>query len=253
MNSFIAIVCSPRSGSTLLLRLLDSHSKISAPCEIGIPALFTEKDIKYPKLIEKWRQICDYYETDQAASLNECDLLFKAILLKENKTALVLKDPRASLFINELEAAYHPLYIHLVRDARSVANSRMFDNPVDGLLKWHEYNQAILDAFSSLDSDRQRLIRYEDLTRSPEEVLGKLLEYLGFEFESSMLDFGSFDHADDKMYLWNGEKPSASKLQYDLGTTIRPMTEAPSWRCAVTQAYDALPHIRYLNEQFGYF
>ena len=38
-------------------------------------------------------------------------------------------------------------------------------------------------------------VRYEELTASPERVVGELCDFLGVPFEPGMLEYGSFGHA----------------------------------------------------------
>lgn len=250
----VAIVGAPRSGSTLLLRILDSHSRIAAPCEIGIPAVFPETDEKHALVVKKWGQICAYYGCDPARSERDPRILFRAILRHERKELLVLKDPRASLFIRELER-YSPRYVHLVRDARSVASSRMFADPGRGYAKWLAYHESVL-AFS--DGSRRSVpvrLRYEDLIAGPEAEMTRLLAALDLPFEPSMLDFGDFQHADDRLKLWGpraDESPAESFLQHDLGRSIRVGKDSAIWSPAAVAEYALLPRVRELNERFGY-
>lgn len=250
----VAIVGAPRSGSTLLLRILDSHSRIAAPCEIGIPAVFPEADEKHALVVKKWGQICSYYGVDPARSERDPRNLFRAILRRERKDVLVLKDPRASLYIGELER-YRPRYVHLVRDARSVASSRMFTDPSRGFTKWLAYHESVLN---SSGGSRRRIpvrLRYEDLIANPEVELQRLLAALTLSFEPSMLNFGDFQHADDRLMLWGiqaDESPADSFLQRDLGRSIRVGKGPPAWSPAAVAQYEQLPRVKELNERFGY-
>jgi len=244
----VAVVSAPRSGSTLLIRILDSHSELAAPCEIGVPTVFPKGDEKYPLVVEKWKQICDYYEVDPGRSERDPYVLFRAILEREGKRVLVLKDPRASLYIGSLDR-YDPRYVHLVRDARSVASSRMFSDPANGFERWRTYHRSVL-AFDTHGRGPFR-IRHEDLIANPEREMRALLASLGLPFEDAMLEFGRFEHADDRMRLWSGRSPAESPLQRDLGHSIR-RSDAPIWPDSVLSLYARLPEVRELNESFGY-
>ncbi len=250
----VAIVGAPRSGSTLLLRILDSHSQIAAPCEIGVPTAFPEVDEKHPLVVKKWHQICAYYGVEPQRAARDPARLFRTILRREGKRLLVLKDPRASLYIAALER-YRPRYVHLIRDARSVAASRMFADPSQGFGKWLAYHESALDFFSRTPRSRPVSLRYEDLIVDPEGEMRGLLAELGLRFEPTMLRFGEFPHADDRMNLWGiaaSESPAESFLQHDLGACIRRAESPRTWPQAVLEQYEKLTRVRELNASFGY-
>lgn len=247
----VAIVGAPRSGSTLLIRILDSHSRIAAPCEIGIPGVFPREDEKHSVVVEKWGQICAYYGVDPQRSERYPFVLFREILKKERKQVLVLKDPRASLYIRNLER-YLPRYVHLIRDARSVASSRMFAEPGIGLTKWFAYHQSVLSFFAEHPRLAPVRVRYEDIVAKPEYEVRTLLSALGLSFEAGMLNFGDFEHADDRLRLWGDRPPVDSALQHDLGLSIRPEQAAPIWPKVILAQYDHRQDVRDLNQAFGY-
>jgi hypothetical protein len=247
----VAVVGAPRSGSTLLIRILDSHSRIAAPCEIGVPGVFPREDEKYPVAVKKWGQICAYYGVDPGRSERDPYVLFRSILKREKKQVLVLKDPRASLYIRNLER-YRPRYVHLIRDARSVASSRMFADPGQGFERWLDYHRSVMTFLSPRPERVAARLRYEDLIANPERQLQSLLAALGLDYEVSMLRFGDFPHADDRLRLWGDRSAADSALQGDLGGSIRVEKDPPTWREAVLALYERLPEVKELNETFGY-
>ncbi|MBE9041723.1 sulfotransferase [Oscillatoriales cyanobacterium LEGE 11467] len=219
-SQIIWMGCSPRSGSTLLTRILNSHSQIASPCELAIPKYFPTGDVKQESVGNKYQQICDYYQADFERSSIDPKYLMARILEREGKECIVLKDPRQSLFLAEIARDFpDSKFIHLVRDVRSVAMSKMFANrPKDAFERWLEYNQAVLNVTKTLNADRVFSIRYENIIEKPREAIEKLVRFLGYDFEPSMLDYGQFDHADEKMRLWDGTTPSYSPLHTALET-----------------------------------
>lgn len=249
-----AVGCAPRTGSTLLTRILDSHSKIAAPCEIALPRYFPPEDEKRALVEEKLDQISDFYGVSRAAARSDAELLLRRILRRERKKLLILKDPRQSLFLNGLISDFSGVrLIHLVREARSVAANRMFaSDPGFGLRRWLEYNEAVLAATASLPRSRWIRLRYEDLVKEPSRVISVTVGFLGFEFEPAILDYGRFSHADDRMRLWAGS-PGESPLQQTLqGGTIREVEDDETTRNDVERAFSSMPAVRRLNEFLGY-
>jgi hypothetical protein len=217
-SRLVFIGCSPRSGSTLLTRILDSHSRIAAPCEIGIPRYFEGDAEKYDLVNEKYKQICDFYQTDYRQCYQDPRILFAQIMEREGKECLIIKDPRQTLFLDAIIRDFpYARFVHLVRDVRAVATSVMFrDRPLAGFHRWYEYNHAAVRALRMVKPQQTFLIRYEHMVTHPAQSIGELVEFLGYQFEPSMLNYGEFVHTDDRLRLWNGapaESPLQSALQ----------------------------------------
>ena len=152
-NRIAFIGCSPRTGSTLLSRVLDSHSNIAVPCELMILKYFRNDIARGNNMaIDKHHQICDYYQAKIRKSKNQPEYLFGKILKKENKEFLIVKHPRHAIYFDEIIRDFpQAKYIHLVRDVRSVAMTTMFlEKPEFGFSRWYEYNHAIMIAFEQI-------------------------------------------------------------------------------------------------------
>ena len=251
-SQIVWIGCSPRSGSTLLTRILNSHSRIASPCELAIPKYFPTEDVKYESVRQKYRQICDYYQADFDRSSLEPRYLMGHILEREGKECIVLKDPRQSLFLGEILRDFpDSKFIHLARDVRSVAMSKMFANrPHDAFQRWLEYNRAVLNVTESLAAERVFLIRYEDIVTNAGDAIEQLVRFVGYDFEPSMLDYGQFDHADEKMRLWDGTTPSYSPLHTALKTNQISQTVAvdrQQYSSEILDLYQKNQNVRELN------
>ena len=260
------IGCGPRSGSTLLTRILDSHSKIASPCEIALPQYFVG-DRKEQLVNNKYNEICNYYNVNYNESVAAPQLLFDAILSTENKEYIVLKDPRQSLFIPKIHSDYpNANFVLLVRDVRSVAMSVMFTGKrINGFKRWYEYNINVLNAFKKIDEKQSHIIRYEDIVDKPEITIEKLVTHLGYNFEPTMLDYGSFSHADDSMKLWGGATgtsplttslaPDKSPLQSQLDSGAindKARWSAGNYDNEVIEIYNSNKQVKDLNNYFGY-
>jgi|GEM_PF-3519160 len=255
-NQLVFIGCSPRTGSTLLTRILDSHSKIAAPCEITVLKYFNQ-DRAENLAQEKYQQICQYYQTDLAKSLENPRYLFKKILAIEKKQLLIIKHPRHAILFNKILPDFpQAKFIHLVRDARSVAMSTMFAHqPEVGLKRWYEYNQAILQAIDAFQMTQKHLIHYEALVQQPEKSIADVVNFLGVQFEPAMLNYNEFEHADDKMKLWGNNPPQQSHLHKNLNKGFidkEVKVEKEQYSQEVIDLYEQFSEIRAMNEQLGY-
>ncbi|MGC9504788.1 sulfotransferase family protein [Baaleninema sp.] len=253
------IGCAPRSGSTMLMRVLDSHSQIASPCELAIPRYF-RGDKKEKIVNNKYRQICNYYGAKPLLAQLDPRRLFDRILKKEKTTCLALKEPRQSLFFEAIGEDFpNAKFVHLVRDARSIAMSEWFrNNPKRGLSIWYDYNTAVLRLLDRLEDEQTHRVRYEDIVASPQTTVRELVEFLGYEFEEDMLDYGRFEHADDKMNLWGtsgqGVKAHEAPQHRALGTAIdvKTMKDRQNFSPEVLEAYTELKEVRQLNQKLGY-
>lgn len=257
------LLSSPRAGSTLLSRVLDSHSQIASPCEICLPYVVagTWKLFKSVKNIEKIGQYFGAGAPRLALSLalrgparRHLDALTAAILEREGKATLVIKDPRHAAHVNRLErlcAADPPKYILLHRDARAVCQSftaTLGRLPQRGFRTWLECTRGMLACQERFPA-RCLSVRFEDFLAQPAAECARMSKFLGHAFEPSMLDYGQHEHADDHLDLWTNPNLIRSVRR---GTIARP--KRPSWQDneAVLALYDQCEEIRQLNRRLGY-
>ena len=93
--------------------------------------------------------------------------------------------------------------LHLIRDGRDVACSYKAlqvlettspykpDLPTDiqAIAEEWRYNNERIAACASLGAGRYLAVRYEDLLRDPENVLGEVCEFLGVDYDLEMLNY----------------------------------------------------------------
>lgn len=244
------VLCAPRTGSTLLTRILDSHSQIAAPFEIGIPKVF-KGDRKEKKVREKEKEICSHYGLSHMRARLDYRYILKGILQAEGKELLVVKDPRHALFVDRLWKGLGDVpIILLVRDIRACSMSVMFKGNYEvGMRIWHSYYQAI-ESHINRYSKVFRL-RYEDLTSAPAKHVQDVVNFLGEDFETGMVEYWKHAHTDERLNLWDGKKPSDSIYQRDLEQkTIS--SSRPRIPEKVEQIYRRHPEFVEMNVRLGY-
>lgn len=190
------IICHGRSGSTLLRRLLNTHSQIYAPTE---PWMF----FWYHQALNlndfPTTAYLNFLGNDKIVTYREfirCIITRK--LQETNKCVFVEKTPRNNEilnFIDELDSNIK--YIYLTRDLRAIVNSMLIRSHTFKSLCRNRLTgsffrniremancQIKINRFiERLDDNKLFVMKYEDLVLSPTPVLKSLFKWMDVEFE----------------------------------------------------------------------
>jgi hypothetical protein len=213
----IFIVGVPRSGTTLLRVLLDSHSQILAlpetPWLLGtyggdasLRGLLNGLEEGRYGLV---RNVAGMAREDvRRAGQGFLASLFQPVLAQRGKSMVAFKTP-ADIRHLDFVTAFLPgaRYIHITRDGRDVAMSQLAKKGkffhdlreyrrlsyANVFRRWVEWEQKVR---ATLCRGGLKVIhlRYEDLIADPERELRRITDFLGVPFERSMLDYASQDH-----------------------------------------------------------
>jgi Sulfotransferase family len=185
------ILCTVRSGSTLLRVLLDSHSRIHSPSELHLRDLAVESRSEYSdralKAIGLELQDLQYLLWDR---------LLHRELLASGKEIVVNKTP-SDVFIADriVECWPDARFIFLLRHPAAIAASRQAVRPNDSPTR---NAQMVLRYGEALEQARRRYpgltVRYEELTADPRAVTAEVCDFLGVPWEAGMLEYGRFEH-----------------------------------------------------------
>jgi LPS sulfotransferase NodH len=190
----VFIMSPVRSGSTLLRMLLDAHPRLHAPHELHIRRL----EVGYgSKLSQRAMDALDLGRGDLEHLL--WDRVLHRELARSGKDFLVEKTPSNAFAYRRIRDCWPDArFVFLLRHPVSIARS------------WHEgdpekrtYQEACADALrymKAVDQARKGLtgghtLRYEELTEDPEKKLRGVCDFLGVDFEPSMLEYGERDGA----------------------------------------------------------
>lgn len=212
------IVGAPRSGTTLLERLLNRHSDISIPPETAFFFLLNNKGYLAQKFTEtKGREAIEFYLsrrparllklndipdirerlTEKAESYKDIFINLMRLITEREKSLIGEKTPHHLRCINYI-TDYFPdsRIVAIVRDGRAVVKSQVRhpnwgSNLLMAAKSWKSDMHALKKLKESDFSGNVLLISYENLLLTPEDELKKICGFIGVDFQETML------HADE--------------------------------------------------------
>mgnify|MGYP001174763406 CR=1 FL=1 len=208
-NSPIWLVSSDRSGSNLLLKILDNHSKICSPAMSHL-IRFADKistcslTIAKKKLIIKklFNSKLGYWKLKNLKKINFSNNVLKYIYYIFQKEMRL--NNKEFLFIKEIELyknykiikklSNNPRFIFLTRDPRDMALSwKKTPNFRGGVLRatslWINNQKGFITLKKKLNKGQFINIRYEDLIKNKKTILKKIFHFLNIDYEKNILNF----------------------------------------------------------------
>lgn len=188
------ILCSLRSGSTLLRVLLNSHPRIHSPQELHLRHVGVKFRSKWAAKAMRALRL-----DTPALEYLLWDRILHRELAKSGKELIVCKTPNDVFNADRIRECWPDArFIFLLRHPASIAASRasLWEREVDperNADRIRRYCEALEAARQKYDG---HTVRYEDLTSDPEGTTRRLCEFLGVEWDRGMLDYGRFDHGE---------------------------------------------------------
>lgn len=227
MNPFVFIVGCPRSGTTLLHRLVDAHPQLAVVHEtLWIPKFYerriglTDDGLVAPELTDRLLEHRRFgqlgIEAEELHALGREYLgapfaelvtaLFDRYAAARGKPIAGDKSPGYVRSIPVLHALWpQARFVHLIRDGRDVCLSaiawkkadRLFRDystwpaePVTTAALWWERSVRLgLEARAALPAELYTEVRYEDVVADAERECRRVCAFLGLAFDDAMLRF----------------------------------------------------------------
>jgi LPS sulfotransferase NodH len=226
------VMCTLRSGSTLLRMMLDSHSQIRCPHEIHLRYVSASLDTKWSE-----RSFSEMGLDKERLEYLLWDRVLDRELSSSGKPRLVTKTPNDVFIADRIMRCWPDAkLIFLLRHPASIVRSRQ---NIVGEEADEEKNVDLIRRYcDALEHARQTYegvtIRYEDLTADPAATLARVCEHLGVRYEPQMLEYGEQDHGrikaglgDWKDKIQTGRVQAPEPPPEDVPEPLRPI--AATW------------------------
>ncbi|WP_200226043.1 sulfotransferase family protein [Rubrivivax gelatinosus] len=227
MHRPLFIVGAPRSGTTLLQYMLRAHPGLSIPTgesHFIVPLMrdeaaygdLSQRENVVAVLQAMHRQRAEFVDTDLHGLRFDVQALADRFVAEGRRT---MRELVAGLFEANArgegkprwgdKTPYYVLqmpallgwwpqaqFIHVVRDGRDVALSLMgrrddfyVYNTYFAARYWEQYVEAGRTHGEALPPRQYLELRYEELLQAPRQALGAVCDFLGLEFQDSVLDY----------------------------------------------------------------
>ncbi|HEY5806572.1 MAG TPA: sulfotransferase [Povalibacter sp.] len=230
----------PRSGTTLLRVILDSHPQIFCGTELrvvhALANLWSAATEHGQELLTRAYGADDQHVRDVFAELILSFL--RPAWVASGKSRVAEKTPSNLLAFPALRSLFpdSPL-VHVIRDVRDVVASRLerdraadpaADSNALAALRAREWVQAMTIRSTMLTqaelARRYFEVRYEDLVSSPETVLIPLFAFLGESFDPVVLSFHRIERNVSGSEEWSAESVRRSIFTSSQGRWRRDLT-----------------------------
>jgi len=276
---FSFLMCSERSGSNLITRMLDAHSAICGPATKHLINPVARNAFRYEPLelpanwhalledihallnaeFSHWRTFFSLADLAGLAAPGDLPALIRRVFAAEaeahGKSVVFVKENQVYEFIAFL-LLYFPeaTYVYQVRDPRDMALSWK-NNPghpggvCRAARQWQADQQNSLKLYSELHRlGRARLVYYEQLISEPEKVLADVLGMMGLAYEPAMLSF----HESELTRANAGQQHAWSNLDKavmtDNSQKYRSELSADEIRAIESICYSEMQHLGYRCE-----
>ena len=224
-NPYVFVVGCPRSGTTLLQRMLDNHPQLTIANDTHFITRATKNTLRRDpapemnaeilKAVLNYRRTCrmglENSDIEQAASYSGtyAEFVSKLYNLRGSKQGKPFSGEKTPDYCRQIPAL-HTLFpgsrfIHIVRDGRDTALSTMSwatenkgpgkwplwkEDPVGTCALWWRWQAAAGERDGgALPPGLYRRLRYEDLVADPERELREIANILALPYSGNMINY----------------------------------------------------------------
>lgn len=232
----IFVIGSPRSGSTMLQRMLDSHSEIFGTPEphiitplahLGYFETVEKAPYDHLRSVDSIREYVSNLPRGEADYLDACraytNVLYGRMLQTSNKKFFLDKTPAYALVLEFLAKLYpQAKYIVLTRHPAAIfcsyANS-FFDGDFEAANKFNPILNRYVPAIARFLREKpvpMVHVIYEKLVQDPQSEMRGVFDFLGLPFEADAINYGKHEHREkglgDPIGVKQHSRPSTASV-----------------------------------------
>lgn len=225
VNPFVFVVGCPRSGTTLLQRMLDAHSDLTVTNDTHFITRVAKRELRQsadPRLDENLvERVLSYHrfhrmglDRDDAmraahGAASYADFVSRLYDLRARQVGKTLSGEKTPDYCRKMPLLHrlfpHAKFLHIIRDGRDVTLSTLdWASAGKGPGRWDLWDRDAVGTCAlwwrwqvgngSYDGARlgpsvYREVRYEDLVGQPETELATICDFLGLPFDERMPRF----------------------------------------------------------------
>jgi len=251
----LIFVCgAPRSGTTPVQNMLDSHPDIcGGPEFLHLPDILRLRNILRNSIDREWIDlICSHEDVDTAMS-SLVESLLLPLADRNGCKFYSEKSPQNIPVISELIKLFpRARFIHVVRDPRGIIASMLqvgsrarnknltLQNFTRSLHAAIDYVTKCFDAgFSAANNtaDKVLTVCYENLVGEPESETKRICAFLHLDWSAQMLQPGNFTHLGEKAITVKSDKLWYDKETYQSNPNTRSILK---WKTTLTPIQQAV-------------
>lgn len=231
------VVGSPRSGSTMLARMISSHSMVYGRPEphmltplahLGYFANVEKAPYDHVLAAESMKEFIADLPGKEQDYIDACraytDTLYLRMLsTRPNKRFFLDKTPAYALVLDFIARIYpNAKYVVLTRHPLAVFSSfaeSFFDSDYQAAHDYNPITERYVPAIARFLRERKAPIHqviYEQLVADPDAVMRGVFEFLGIPHEASAIDYGKHEHGakglGDPIGVAKHSRPSTASL-----------------------------------------
>ncbi|MGI9308097.1 MAG: sulfotransferase family protein [Gammaproteobacteria bacterium] len=234
-ENLIFIISQPRSGSTLLQRVLAGHPDIQTSAEPWImlhPVYGMRKEGIQSEFGAVWTReaVTEFLEnyTDGLEVYDDAirawaKVIYDNALKKTGGKIFIDKTPRYALIIPELYRLFpRAKFVFLLRNPMAILASELSSHIQGNWKMLAVFRSDLLDAPKQiiegieLLGDDAIVLRYEEFVQKPDEQTRLLCDKLGIVFQSGMVDYGTTPEIEgfmqDRVGVQNHTRPTGDSV-----------------------------------------
>ncbi len=235
-ENLVFILSQPRSGSTLLQRVLSGHSEIAASSEPWLllhpvyglrqEGIWTDYGADWAaqgvsEFLEHYTDGTDVYDDGIRAFAKT---IYDNALKKNGGVWFIDKTPRYILIIPELLRLFPKAkFIFLLRNPLSVLASIVNTQIAHDLTTLERFARELIDGPAAMLDGIQHLgeqaivVRYEDFVQAPEPAIRKVCDSIGIAYEAGMEDYSGTESVkgfmQDRTGIQQHTRPSSTRVE----------------------------------------